>query len=129
MSDETQQNMAKLSMLTPTQRVFVMHRARGKSITVAAAAAGVNRNTPTSQWDADLIAAAILEVQQQMINSPVEAIGPLIPHAVERLNEALTKGEEWAVKETFDRAWGKAQQTTKTEQSGGLKIEIVYVDD
>jgi hypothetical protein len=41
----------------------------------------------------------------------------------------LTKGEEWAVKETFDRAWGKAQQTTKTEQSGGLKIEIVYVDD
>ena len=117
MSDETRRNMTKLDTLTPSQRVFVMYRARGRSVAESAKEAGVARNTPASTWNMDLINAAILEIQQQMITSPIEAIGPLIPKAVAKLNAALDRGEEWAITETFDRGWGKPVQTNKNENT------------
>ena len=123
MSDESRQNMTKLDMLTPSQRIFVMLRARGRSVADSAKEAGVARNTPASIWDMDLINGAILEIQQQMISSPIEAIGPLIPAAIEGLADALAKKEEWAIKETFDRSWGKPTQ--RQEIAGDASKPVV----
>lgn len=129
MSDESQPNETKCSMLTPSQRVFAMHRARGRSVAESAKEAGVARSTPAAHWDMDLINAAILEIQQQMIASPMEAIGPLVPAAVEELAKALAEGKEWAAREVFDRAWGKAAQTNKNEQIGEIIVRVKYADD
>lgn len=129
MRDETHHNMTKLDMLTPSQRVFAMFRARGKSVAESAKEAGVARNTPASTWDMELINAAILEIQRQMISSPMEAVGALVPVAIEQLGKAAGQGKEWAVREVFDRAWGKAAQTNKNEQIGEIVVRIIYADD
>lgn len=129
MSDESQHNITKLAALTPSQRVFVMCRARGKPVAESAKEAGVHRATPAATWDMDLINAAILEVQQQMISSPLDAIGHLIPKAIEQLEAALNKGDLAAVREVFDRTWGKAMQPNKTENSGEVLIRVSYAND
>jgi hypothetical protein len=116
-------------MLTPTQRVFVMSRARGRSVADSAKEAGVGRATPANHWDMDLINGAILELQQEMASSAAAAVAHLIPKSLAKLEAALDKGKEWAVKETNDRAWGKPSQTNKNEQSGGVVVEVRLADD
>lgn len=123
------QKPTKLDILTPTQRIFAMSRARGKSVSDSAKDAGIARNTPASVWDMDLINGAILELQQEMASSAAAAVAHLIPKALAKLEAALDKGEEWAVKETNDRAWGKPSQTNRNEQSGGIVIEVRLADD
>lgn len=112
---ETPRNTTKLHALTPTQRIFAMSRSRGRSVTESAKDAGVDRTTPVKVWDMDLVNGAILELQQEMASSAAAAVAHLIPKALAKLEAALDAGEEWAVKETNDRAWGKAVQTNKNE--------------
>lgn len=115
MSDETRQIATKCDMLTPSQRVFVLCRARGKTVAEASKEAGVSRTTPATHWDMEEINAAILEVQQRMIANPSDAFTPLLPKALGTLERALDHNSMDAAKEVFNRLWGKPLQRTENQ--------------
>lgn len=132
MSDETQQNSTKLNTLTPTQRVFVMSRARGKSVIAAAKEAGINRTTPAATWDMDLINAAILELQQAMFTDGAKAVEHIIPDAIENLASAVKRGDIQAIKEVLNRRYGmpKQQQDNRNwDMSGFSDEELARIAD
>lgn len=127
---KTEQNLAKLSMLTPTQRAFVIARAHGKTVIEAAEAAGINRNTPRL-WNSDLINQAIAEIQQTWIDNPRDAIEFLLPLALEKLGETLKDGRFEAIQEVLNRVWGKPVQRSELTgaNSGPLVVRVEYDDD
>lgn len=127
---ESKQNLTKLSMLTPTQRAFVIARAHGKTIIEAAEVAGINRNTPRL-WDADLINEAIAEIQQSWIANPNDAMQALLPLALQQLGELLKGRSFEAIQEVFNRAWGKAVQRQELSGPGGdvITVKVEYASD
>jgi hypothetical protein len=121
---ESQQKLTKVNELTATQRAFVIARAQGKTVAQAAEVAGINRSTPAAKWDMDLINEAIAELQMSWVSSPIEALAPLLPVALEQLGE-LIKGREFeAIQELFNRLWGKPVQRSELSGPGGEPIRV-----
>lgn len=137
MSEHNPQTATKLHELSPAQRLFVMSRARGVNITQAAQDAGVSRNTVYKVWDTELIAAAILEVQQQMIKDSGIALQHILPDAIKQLEAAVDSGDLNAVKEVFNRVWGKSIERKEVSgpDGGAIPVNIIaalqegYSDD
>ena len=124
MGNKRQQRATKGNTITPTQRAFIIARARGKSVADAAEEAGIDRTTPAAHWDMDVINAAIAELQMSWVTSPVDALTPLLPAALEQLGE-LIKGREFdAIQELFNRVWGKPVQRSELSGPGGEPIKI-----
>jgi hypothetical protein len=133
MRDETILNITELHDLTPQQRLFVIRRAAGDSITKAAQAVGVTRPT-ASGWNGEPeIAGAILVVQATRYLDPVDAMEPLIPDAMQKLTAAVRRGEPWAIKEVLDRRYGKpVQRSEHSGPAGGprtLSTPVVEMSD
>lgn len=127
MSEHNPQTATKLHELSPAQRLFVMARARGVNITQSAQEAGVSRNTIYKVWDTDLIAAAILEVQQQMIRDSAVALQHILPDAIKQLEAAVESGDLNAVKEVFNRVWGKPVERKEISGPDGGAIPVTFM--
>lgn len=124
MGKKRQPSATKRNTLSPTQRAFVIARARGMSVADSAQEAGVDRTTPAAHWDMDMINAAIAELQMSWVVSPVDALKPLLPVALEQLGE-LIKGREFeAIQELFNRLWGKPVQRQELSGPGGEPIRV-----
>lgn len=126
MSDPMRQNTPLCDALTPTQRVFVQSRARGKTVTQAAKDADVARTTPSTHWDTEAINAAILEIQQQHLKDSALALAHLLPAAIAMLETSVSSGELGAIKEVFDRIWGKAPQRQEITGGDGEPLFKIY---
>lgn len=127
MSEHNPQATTKLNELSPAQRLFVLARARGVNITQAAKDAGVGRTTIYKVWDTDLIAAAILEVQQQMIRDSAVALQHILPDAIKQLEAAVDSGDLNAVKEVFNRVWGKSIERKEVSGPDGGAIPLTFI--
>jgi len=126
MSDDTLQNSTKFDALTPTQRLYVTARALGKTVKDAAAAAGINRTTPTT-WDQELVNGAILERQAEHAKDAAAAVAHLLPGAIAQLEKAMIAGDLRAVIEVFDRSWGKAKQQQEIKGTGEpVIVKVLY---
>lgn len=120
------QNITEYQDLTPTQRIFVLARARGKSVAFATKEAGINRASPAANWDTDKINAAILAVQTAIFNDQSAAVAHIVAPAIEELEKAVKTGDIVAIKEVFDRRWGKSTQ--RNEFSGQVSVaHKVYI--
>jgi hypothetical protein len=128
MSDQTSHNFAQFPTLTPTQRVYVFARARGKSNTEAAEQAGVSRRTPLN-WDSDLINAAILELQQELFSDGAKAVAHIVPAAIAELEKAVTSGDIAAIREVFDRRWGKPIARNDVNFTGDVAHKVYFAND
>jgi len=82
----------------------------------------VSRRTPLN-WNTDLINAAILELQEEMRRDSAKAVAHIFPDAIQQLETAVKAGDLQAVKEVFDRTWGKATQ--RQEISGDADKPVV----
>ena len=121
------QNIAEYQSLSPTERIFVLARARGKSVTDSTKEAGIHRSTPASNWDMDRINAAILAVQGVLFENQTDAVAHLVPEAIAQLEKAVKAGDIAAIKEVFDRRWGKATQRNEhTGKNGEPLFQKVY---
>lgn len=124
---DSQQKLTKVNELTATQRAFVIARAQGKTVAQAAEVAGINRSTPAAKWDMDLINEAIAELQMSWVTSPVDALTPLLPVALQQLDE-LIKGRDFdAIQELFNRLWGKPVQRSELSGPGGAPLKAYVV--
>lgn len=124
--DKSRQIMTLYEALTPTQRLFVMARAQGKTVRQAAKDAGVARTSPTTNWDMDAINAAILEVQERMIKDSAAALQHILPDAISQLETAVHNGDLNAIKEVFARIWGKPVDRKELSGPDGGAIPIQH---
>lgn len=127
MDDEARQVKTCFDTLTPTQRVFVMARARGLTVAKAATLAGVARNTPATNWDTDTINGAILEIQEQMVKDAAQALQHIVPAAVFGLEAAVHMGDLNAIKEVLNRVWGKPIERKEVSGPDGSAIPLTFI--
>ncbi len=124
MSKKRQRTATKRNGLSPTQRMFVIARARGKSVAESAEIAGIDRTTPAAHWDMEVINQCIADLQMSWVTSPIDALAPLLPLALEQLEE-LIKGREFeAIQELFIRVWGKPIQRSEITGKDGNALNI-----
>ena len=121
------QNITEYQALSPTERIFVLARARGKSVAKATEEAGIHRGTPAANWDMDRINGAIMAVQSVLFENQADAVAHLMPEAMAQLEKAVKAGDIAAIKEVFDRRWGKATQRNEhTGKNGEPLFQKVY---